>query len=140
MKKKYKQKKEYFKKSFVFCIACASLCSVSVLALGEKERPKTSVLKLMEEVIVTARKRGAEESRDLPVSVTGFGEAQLESINFKDIGSLGYTMPNVSLDENGVGLGFSNFSIRGLGINSSSPSIDPTVGVFIDGVYFNGQL
>jgi iron complex outermembrane receptor protein len=28
-----------------------------------------------------------------------------------------------------------NFSIRGLGINSSIPSIDPTVGVFIDGVY-----
>jgi iron complex outermembrane receptor protein len=28
-----------------------------------------------------------------------------------------------------------NFSIRGLGINSSIPGIDPTVGVFIDGVY-----
>ena len=28
-----------------------------------------------------------------------------------------------------------NFSFRGLGVNSSIPSIDPTVGVFIDGVY-----
>ena len=28
-----------------------------------------------------------------------------------------------------------NFSIRGQGINSSIPSVDPTVGVFIDGIY-----
>ena len=28
-----------------------------------------------------------------------------------------------------------NFSIRGQGINSSIPSVDPTVGVFVDGVY-----
>ena len=28
-----------------------------------------------------------------------------------------------------------NFTIRGLGINSSIPSIDPTVGVFVDGIY-----
>ena len=31
--------------------------------------------------------------------------------------------------------GTANFSIRGLGINSSIPTIDPTVGVFVDGVY-----
>jgi iron complex outermembrane receptor protein len=28
-----------------------------------------------------------------------------------------------------------NFSIRGQGINSSIPSVDPTVGVFVDGVF-----
>ena len=40
-----------------------------------------------------------------------------------------------TLDEIGTSRGTANFSIRGLGVNSSIPSIDPTVGVFVDGVY-----
>ena len=35
-----------------------------------------------------------------------------------------------TLDEIGTSRGTANFSIRGLGVNSSIPSIDPTVGVF----------
>ncbi|MDE0349614.1 MAG: TonB-dependent receptor, partial [Gammaproteobacteria bacterium] len=35
----------------------------------------------------------------------------------------------------GTGKGIANFSIRGLGVAGSIPSIDPTVGVFVDGVY-----
>ena len=44
-------------------------------------------------------------------------------------------MPNVALDEVGTSRGIANFSMRGLGINSSIPSVDPTVGIFVDGVY-----
>ena len=44
-------------------------------------------------------------------------------------------MPNVQLDDVATIAGVANFSIRGLGINSSIPSIDPTVGVFVDGMY-----
>src|SRR3546814_14167023 len=44
-------------------------------------------------------------------------------------------MPNVALDDNGTSKGYANFSIRGIGVNSSIPSIDPTVGLFVDGVY-----
>jgi iron complex outermembrane receptor protein len=39
------------------------------------------------------------------------------------------------MDESGTTKGVANFSFRGLGVNSSIPSVDPTVGVFIDGVY-----
>ncbi len=44
-------------------------------------------------------------------------------------------MPNVQLESVGTFPGVQNFSIRGQGINSSIPSVDPTVGVFVDGVY-----
>jgi iron complex outermembrane receptor protein len=44
-------------------------------------------------------------------------------------------MPSVVLDEIGTSRGYANFSIRGLGINSSIPSIDPAVGIIVDGVY-----
>jgi iron complex outermembrane receptor protein len=49
-------------------------------------------------------------------------------------------MPNVALDDIGTFRGSANFSIRGLGINSSIPSIDPTVGVFLDGVYLGNNV
>ncbi|MEX1668390.1 TonB-dependent receptor [Zhongshania guokunii] len=90
---------------------------------------------MMEEVVVTARKRGVEDVQDVPLTLKAFGESQLEALNFKNISSIGFNIPNVALDTNGATVGFQNFAIRGLGVNSGSPSIDPTVGVFIDGVY-----
>jgi iron complex outermembrane receptor protein len=44
-------------------------------------------------------------------------------------------MPNVQLNDIGTSRGIANFTIRGVGINSSIPSVDPTVGMFIDGMY-----
>ncbi|HYD71712.1 MAG TPA: TonB-dependent receptor plug domain-containing protein, partial [Candidatus Binatia bacterium] len=88
-----------------------------------------------EEVIVTALKHGERNVQDVPVAVTAFGEAQLEALNYRDLQSLTYVMPNVQLEDIGTARGVANFSIRGVGINSSIPSIDPTVGVFVDGMY-----
>lgn len=89
---------------------------------------------LQDDIVVTATKR-PEAALDVPVAVTAFDDRQLEAVNFRTIGSLSATMPNVALDQGGTAAGYQNFSIRGLGINSSIPSIDPTVGVFVDGVY-----
>jgi len=70
-----------------------------------------------------------------PGSVTVVDEAELEQRQFEDLSSLSYAAPNISLDRIGTFKGVANFSIRGLGINSSIPSIDPAVGLFVDGVY-----
>ncbi|BFM14523.1 TonB-dependent receptor [Maricurvus nonylphenolicus] len=89
---------------------------------------------LLEEVVVTARKR-EESAQDVPLSVSAYGSDQLEAMKVRDLTSLSVGMPNVALDDVGTTKGTANFSIRGLGVNSSIPSIDPTVGVFVDGVY-----
>lgn len=89
---------------------------------------------LQEEIVVTATKR-VENVQDVPLAVTAFGERQLAALNFRDISSLGASIPNVQLEKAGTSAGFQNFSIRGLGLNSSIPSIDPTVGIFVDGIY-----
>ncbi|MFM5929898.1 MAG: TonB-dependent receptor [Novosphingobium sp.] len=68
-------------------------------------------------------------------SVAVLGESELEARQFTTLASLTQTMPNVSLDEIGTFKGVSNFAIRGLGVNSSIPSIDPAVGLYVDGVY-----
>lgn len=88
----------------------------------------------LEEILVTARKR-EESAQNVPISVTAYGSQQLEALKIRDLGNLTVGMPNVAMDDIGTTPGTANFSIRGLGINSSIPSIDPTVGVFIDGVY-----
>ncbi len=69
------------------------------------------------------------------MSITAFDSEQLEAAKVHDLGDLTVGIPNVSFDEIGTSRGTANFSIRGLGINSSIPTIDPTVGVFVDGVY-----
>ncbi|MGB7374246.1 TonB-dependent receptor [Pontixanthobacter sp.] len=94
-------------------------------------------------IVVTGTKaRNAEDVQDVPLAVTAFNAASLDALKVRDVESLSYSAPNVSLDQIGTSRGTANFSIRGLGINSSIPSIDPTVGVFVDGVYlgFNGGV
>ena len=88
------------------------------------------------DIIVTATKRGsAQNVQDVPIAITAFGSNELDSIHARSIASVSYAVPNASLESVGTTPGYANFSIRGLGINSSIPSIDPTVGVFVDGVY-----
>jgi iron complex outermembrane recepter protein len=90
----------------------------------------------LDEVLVTARKRGQAESvQDVPLAVTAFGAEQLEGRHVEDLQGLSFSTPNVMLDDVGTQKGVANFTIRGLGINSSIPSVDPTVGTFVDGVY-----
>ncbi|HYD88784.1 MAG TPA: TonB-dependent receptor [Vitreimonas sp.] len=88
-----------------------------------------------EEIVVTATKRGEALAQDVPLAVTAYSAEQLQALNFQDLQSLTYTMPNVQLEDVGTARGVANFSIRGIGINSSIPSVDPAVGVFVDGVY-----
>jgi len=101
---------------------------------SEEQESSGSTDVLLEEVMVTARKR-QEPAQMVPVAITAFGSKQLEALKIRDLGNLSVGIPNVAMDDIGTFRSVANFSIRGLGINSSIPSIDPTVGVFIDGVY-----
>lgn len=97
---------------------------------------ETAIERVLGTVTVTATKKAdVENVQDVPVAVTAFNAATLEALNVRDVQNLSYSAPNIQLEDIGTAKGTANFSIRGLGINSSIPSIDPTVGVFVDGVY-----
>lgn len=103
---------------------------------NEAEEQRESALDAVNTIVVTGTKtQNAENVQDVPLAVTAFNSDTLDAFKVRDIQGLGFQAPNVSLDQIGTTRGQANFSIRGLGINSSIPSIDPTVGVFIDGVY-----
>ena len=91
---------------------------------------------LLEEIVTVARKRGeAEAVQDVPIAVSAFGAEQLDALFVTRLDDLSHLMPNVQLETIGTFPGVQSFSIRGQGINSSIPSVDPTVGVFYDGIY-----
>jgi iron complex outermembrane receptor protein len=103
---------------------------------AEDRQERTSALDAINTIVVTGTKtQNVEDVQDVPLAVTAFNEDTLEAFKIRDIQGLQFQSPNVSLDQIGTSRGTANFSIRGLGINSSIPSIDPTVGVFVDGVY-----
>ncbi len=91
---------------------------------------------LLDEIVTVARKKSdAEAVQEVPIAVTAFGAEQIDALFVKKIEDLSYLMPNVQLESVGTFPGVQNFSIRGQGINSSIPSVDPTVGVFVDGIF-----
>ena len=90
----------------------------------------------LEEVVTTATKKGeAEVAQYVPAAISVLTSDSLAERHVTDIEDLSYALPNVALDAIGTGKGIANFSIRGLGVAGSIPSIDPTVGVFVDGMY-----
>lgn len=131
-----KRKSQAVRKPLVTAVSAvitAGTLSSAVQAQEEPARRGTSAA-LLEEVVVTARKR-EEVSQDVPLSISAFNSDQLDALKVRNLTDLAVSMPSVVLDEIGTSRGYANFSIRGIGINSSIPSIDPAVGVLIDGVY-----
>jgi iron complex outermembrane recepter protein len=120
-------------------LGTAALTPVAAFAQDSEapaQEESTSTLDAINEILVTGTKtRDAENVQDIPLAVTAFNAGTLEAFKIRDISGLSFQAPTVSLDQIGTSRGTANFTVRGLGINSSIPSIDPTVGVFVDGVY-----
>ena len=117
--------------------------AIAMPAMSTSAYAQSAVDALRDEIIITATKnKNVENVQDVPLAITAYGSDQLDALKVRDLESLSFASPNVSLDQIGTTRGTANFSIRGLGVNSSIPSIDPTVGVFVDGVYlgYNGGV
>ncbi len=105
-------------------VACAFVASVS-----------PAFAQVSDEIVVMADKRGNTLAQDLPLALNVFGADDIARRHVEDLQSLSYAMPNVQLEDIATARGIANFSIRGVGVNSSILATDPAVGVFVDGVY-----
>ena len=115
-------------------LAGASLLAGSN-AYAAEAGPADRADKADQRIIIVSIKHPDQSNLDYPASVTSIDLGEIKDRQTQDLSSLSYVAPNVSLDPIGTFKGVANFSIRGLGINSSIPSIDPAVGLFVDGVY-----
>lgn len=121
--------------------SAALILSSPAIAQEESETEESSgrasaIERVLGTVTVTATKKAdVEDVQTVAVAISAFNSDTLDAMNVTTLESLSYSAPNVSLDDVGTARGTANFAIRGLGVNSSIPSIDPAVGVFIDGIY-----
>lgn len=92
----------------------------------------------LEEVVVTARKR-EERLQDTPIAVTALGGDDLKAKSVDRLADVGAFVPNVAMytaaSSSGGGANLAVF-IRGIGQSEFLFTVDPGVGVYVDGVYY----
>ena len=81
------------------------------------------------EIIVTAQKR-AQSLSDVSLSVSAVGADKLATNNTVTIESLQNLVPSISF---GNDFNFAKLFIRGIGLSSSLPGVDPSVALHVDG-------
>lgn len=87
----------------------------------------------LEEVVVTATKR-EQTLQAIPVAVTVTPAEVLERAQIKDLIDLQSVVPSLRVTQEQTSTQ-TNFEIRGFGNGANNPGIEPSVGVFVDGVY-----
>lgn len=106
--------------------AAGFAASVSLPALGQGSG-------MLEEVIVTAAKR-QQTLQEIPIAVSVVTAESIEQSQVLDIKDLQTLVPSLRVTQL-QGSAQTNFIIRGFGNGANNPGIEPSVGVFIDGVY-----
>jgi len=87
----------------------------------------------LEEILVTAQKRTAT-LQDTPVAVSVVSGELLKQKSLDDIQEMELAVPSLSVTQN-QSSSQQTFAIRGLGTSGNNAGLEPSVGVFIDGVY-----
>lgn len=85
----------------------------------------------LEEIVVTAQRR-EESIQNVPVSVTAFSAADIESRGATSLLDLGMASPNVTFNTSSRG---QNIRIRGVGAGDTQAIFEPGVGIYVDGLY-----
>lgn len=88
----------------------------------------------IEEIVVTAQ-RTNESIQDVPIAVSAFDGAALESRQIDTFSDLQFNVPNISYSKGNFS--GNNFQIRGIGTLLTATSGDSGVGMHINDVYLN---
>jgi len=117
---------------FGFALLALALSSAIARAEDAADTASTATRPALEEIVVTARKR-AESIQEVPLSVTAFPAEALVDAGFDDLASVARFTPNLWFETTDPSRSF--IFIRGIGTRQYDAGSDPSVGVFVDGVY-----
>ena len=90
-------------------------------------------MSFIEEIVVTSSKRQTT-LQDTPIAVSVISATDLKESQIQDIKDLQFLVPSLRVTQL-QSSGNTNFLIRGFGNGANNAGIEPSVGVFIDGVY-----
>jgi iron complex outermembrane receptor protein len=87
----------------------------------------------LEEIVVTATKR-VQSLQDVPIAVNAFNADTIEVAGINNAGDLAILTPALHINVNTNPFA-ARMIIRGVGTAQTDPALEPSVGLFIDGVY-----
>lgn len=123
-------------------VKTAMLSTISIASLGfgtvayaQDEAPQAEEATEEDDsvIIVTATKR-EQTLQDVPISVSVTSAAAIERAQVRDLIDLQTLVPSLKVGQLQSSAN-TNFIIRGFGNGANNAGIEPSVGVFIDGVY-----
>ncbi|MCY4211555.1 MAG: TonB-dependent receptor, partial [Gammaproteobacteria bacterium] len=106
--------------------AAIALCIFTLTPMAQEQG-------YLEEIMVTAQKR-EQNIQDIPVAVTALSGEQLVEYGITDMFDLQQSAPGLIFDQSQTAT-TANFSIRGIGTSSQNFGLEPSVGLYVDGVY-----
>ena len=107
-----------------------AVLAISVAAPVVAQESDTAIF---EEILVTATKR-EQTLQEIPVAVSVVGAQTIRDSVVYDIRDLQFLVPSLRVSQLQTS-GNTNFIIRGFGNGANNAGVEPSVGVFIDGVY-----
>lgn len=87
----------------------------------------------LEEIIVTAQKK-VERLQDVPVAVQAFSSNDIQEAGMNNANDLAVMTPSLHVTTNNSPFN-SRLAIRGIGTAQNDPALEPSVGIFVDGVF-----
>lgn len=114
----------YFKKNHFLLTGLVS-AAISMTSFAQDS--------VIEEIVVTSSKR-TTTLQEIPIAVSVTSADTIEKAQIIDLKDLQSVVPSLKINtlQNSTN---TNFIIRGFGNGANNPGIEPSVGVFIDGVY-----
>ncbi|CAM4223591.1 TonB-dependent receptor [Novosphingobium lubricantis] len=124
--------------SCTFALAFAATAHAQNASTGSAEmaQPATDYAEPMadgNQIIVTANKR-EQTLQDVPIAVSVTTAAAIEQAQIRDIKDLSSLVPSLRVNQLQSSAN-TNFYIRGFGNGANNAGIEPSVGLFVDGVY-----
>lgn len=117
--------------------ASIAVCSAWItLPAMAQESQVTSSDETYGDIVVKATKRANDVAlQDVPAAISAFDEAAVSRANAVDLSDIGRQVPGANLAPSATFSSVPNFFIRGIGVSGTTRSLDPAVGIIVDGVY-----
>ena len=113
-------------------VLAMAIAAASVTPSFAQERGARSMM--LEEVVVTAQKR-EESLQDAPIAISVFSSNNIEQLGIIEVQDVSLYTPNMVGAVQPASTSTVTFSIRGITQPEPIMSVDPAVGVYMNGVY-----
>lgn len=122
-------------------VRAAMLSTISVASFGlgtvayaQDEAPQAEEAAVEEDVIIVTATKREQTLQEIPISVSVTSAETIERAQVRDLLDLQTLVPSLKVGQLQSSAN-TNFIIRGFGNGANNAGIEPSVGVFIDGVY-----